>query len=315
MKPALVRALAILIVAAMVAYVATRRGLLESLLEVPPASVALLVLLSIANVAAQSLQFRQLSLVFGLNLRSQEWIGLTAVNTMANYSLPARTGLVVRAGYLARVHDMSFSRYAALAAASLGLMLFIAAAGGLLVSLAVLDGAALAKAAIFFLSVLGALAAGTIGVKLISVLARLSQRVTRFVEGFRRGMAAVAQGGAKSIWFVVWTFAVFLIQSARLAVAFGATGIEITLAEAVIIAAAGALAIIVSITPGGLGIKEGTIAFVATLVGIGVPDALLAALIDRAAEVLVTFVAGAWLAKSLLQTALSDSGQVGSRQP
>ena len=61
----------------------------------------------------------------------------------------------------------------------------------------------------------------------------------------------------------------------------------------------------VSITPGGLGIKEGTIAFMAGLVGIGVPEALLAALIDRAAEVLVTFAVGAWLARPLLQDAYS----------
>ena len=55
-----------------------------------------------------------------------------------------------------------------------------------------------------------------------------------------------------------------------------------------------------SITPGNIGIKEGIIGLLSSMVGVNMPEAIFAATIDRVIAIIVTFVFGLYYSKILL---------------
>jgi hypothetical protein len=103
---------------AMTAYVFSQREMLSALSEVRPFEILLLLALSIAGLFAQAQQFRTALTVSSIEIGIVEATGLTAVNTMANYYVPARGGTVVRGSYMVAVHSMTVGAYAVLTAAT-----------------------------------------------------------------------------------------------------------------------------------------------------------------------------------------------------
>ena len=96
-------AVAVVLLALMVGYLATQRDLLTALRSIPPWMVGALIAVSIVGLVIQSFQFRTAIRIHGIELPLPEATALTVANTMANYYQPARGGTVVRAAYMKRV--------------------------------------------------------------------------------------------------------------------------------------------------------------------------------------------------------------------
>ena len=59
--------------------------------------------------------------------------------------------------------------------------------------------------------------------------------------------------------------------------------------------------LLISITPGNLGLREGIIAFSAGFLGVGLEEALLVAIIDRAALVFSVFISGLYYSQVVMK--------------
>lgn len=98
------------------------------------------------------------------------------------------------------------------------------------------------------------------------------------------------------VWGWTWVplrGADLLVGALRMWVAFAVMGLPIGYAEAVVIAAGGFLVRLVGLTPNGLGLSEWVVAsLAAALTPAATAAGAAAALLDRAAEVLVTGIAG-----------------------
>lgn len=290
-------------IVALAIYVAVQDDLLTALSRVSLLELAAMFAVSLLAAYLQGHQFRTVTEMFDLTLRRSEWLGLTAANTMINYLVPARAGLVVRATYLQRVHSMGLPTYAALTAMLMLMSIAVASLVGLAAYLGDRGSAgpgATALALIFLATAALSFGLAWLGARIASVGKRW-KRLQKHATAFRDGVLVWRSNPVLAGRFALVSAAWIAAQACRLWLAFRAVGLDPSVAEIGMIQALVGVAFVVSITPGNLGIKEGAIAFATAAVGIDPALGLLAALVDRAVAFAVALVLGTTLGRPLLR--------------
>ena len=281
-------------VVAMVGYLALQRDVLEAIRAIPLWMAIVLVAISLGALAVQAMQYRAAVRIQAIDMPVGESTALTAANTMANYYLPARGGMVVRAAYMKRVYGFPLSRYGALTVSITGLTILVAAmigVVGLIVS-ASISGDVNQRGLVTFAGVGIAVVSGVGAAIALSGFAKGDGRFAEVVRSFRAGMTMWAKSRRNLGVFLLWTVALFAAQGFRLWLSFRAVGVSVDLSGMMIIQAMAAVAFVLALTPGNIGLKEGAVVFSASLLNIDPDLALLASLIDRAAALIVTFGVG-----------------------
>ncbi len=225
--------------------------------------------------------------VLGFNMRRLDafWIGW--IRTFANQILPF-TGI---AAYAHAVRDrvgISWSELASLAspqfflaATALGLVGLLATA----VNIDALGLLAYILTATYFSVVFVSIAVATGAAWLIESLPeRLSSRASKTAAALRR----LAQRRNLIARLVMYHVIVILLRGCRLWVLFMAAGASPEWREMLLIAAIAESTMLIQLTPGGLGLREGAVLGGASLVGIAAPVAVSVALIDRLLVVAIT---------------------------
>jgi len=284
----------VVIIGFMVGFVATQDEMIRALGNISGVQVATLLALAFGGLLAQAQQFRAALKVSETKVGLVEATGLTAVNTMANYYVPARGGTVVRGAYMNIVHAMSVSAYVLLTIATVVAGLLVATAAGLFATLFLSIGGSdvSPNVLVAFLGVIvivaGALAIAVVSGKLLSRFERFTRLVAQITDAvtlWRKQPTAAAR-------LVAWTVLVLAFQAGRLFVAFRAVGESVGVLEMILVGSLVSISFVISITPGNLGIKEGVTVLAGALVGVQPDVALLASLIDRGAALVVTFGVG-----------------------
>jgi len=289
----------------MAIHLSGQRELLTQLARISWPSLLALLGLSLVVVLTQGLCFAQVARIFDLRLSLREWLGLSALNTMANYTLPASGGAVLRAAYLRQRHGLPLTDYAALLASSQTVVFGCAAGFGLVMLMVrrltsgVLEGGLLlAFAAALTISVAASLVVPrAAGAGWLDRIPRLASLLRRFGSGFERWPRRRLTAAGFGVWFLV----TLILSGVRLDVAFSAIGTPVELERVLLIQAVISVFSIVSLTPGNLGIREGLAVLTANLLGIDAGLALLASLVDRAATLLVVFATGSLASHFLLR--------------
>jgi uncharacterized membrane protein YbhN (UPF0104 family) len=301
--------IAIVALVLMVGYLATQRDLVSALRSVSPWVAVALVLISVVGLLIQAFQFRTAIGIHSIEMPVKEATAVTAANTMANYYLPVRGGMVVRAAYMYRVYRFPLAQYAAVTVAVTGLTILVAVTFGLvgLVLVGLSDGGVNTWALGIFAGIGAAAAVAVLVVIGLSGLIRGEGRFARLMADFHSAMSLWLNSRRQLAVFLGWTSLLFAVQALRLWLSFEAVGVSLTVAEMLVIQAMAAVAFILALTPGNIGVKEGAIVFAAGLLGVDPGLALLASLVDRAAAIVVTFGAGVlsvrYLARRMAQGA------------
>ncbi|MDM8567546.1 lysylphosphatidylglycerol synthase transmembrane domain-containing protein [Candidatus Halobeggiatoa sp. HSG11] len=284
----------ILLIGITVWFLSTQPEVLTSLQQIAWYDLVGLILLSMLIILILGVQFKYLILIFGLNLPFREWLGLTAVNTMCNYYLPVRGGLIVRGAYLKRQYNFPFSRYTSLVIVSQLLMLGVAAILGIIFLVGSLD--IFAENTLPLLGLYVSVIIITLSTyKIMPSLARQSARFNKlrpFLQQFMEGLKSWQQHRFASVYFSLLMAILIFLWGLRLYICFMAVGESVSFGQIMIIQTILSFSLIISITPGNLGIKEGITAFSANLLGISPTAALLASLVERAVVILVVFGMG-----------------------
>jgi uncharacterized protein (TIRG00374 family) len=285
---------ALVLLVAMVGYVATQRDMLQAIRTIPVWMAAVIIVVSGAALVVQAAQFRTAVRIQQIDMRLVESVALTAANTMANYYLPARGGMVVRAAYMKRVYRFPLARYGALTVSITGLTILVAASFGVIgIAIgAAIDGVVDRRALLAFVGTGVSIVLGLTLAMFLARFARTPGRVAEVVRSFRAGIAMWIDDRGGLAVFLFWTTVLFAAQGLRLWLSFRAIGVSVSLSGMMIIQGMAAVALVLALTPGNVGIKEGVVVFSASLLGIDPDVALLASLIDRAAALIVTFGVG-----------------------
>jgi uncharacterized membrane protein YbhN (UPF0104 family) len=273
-----------LVLALMVFFLAREKDLSAALLRVSMLSLAGIFLLQCLFNAVTGLMLRELSLFFGVRLNVTEWYGLPAVTTMGNYLTPASGGLVARAVYLKQRYGLSYPRFLSLLSSGyLVNFLVISAVGMLLVLGRHSQDARVFSLALFFLAVF------TVILFLLHRPVPLPDgegRVKRFLRDVMSGWPLMKSRTSLIGKLIALSLVNILLGGSSLWLAFNALGYPVPGADAILVSLLQAFSLLMSVTPGNLGVQEGIVSLSSGLLGYGLGAGLLAALLVRAVTVL-----------------------------
>lgn len=277
---------------------------LQSFMNLNILDILLLLAVSFLGYLVLGLSFKFLLRIFDLRLTFKEWFGLTVCNTMFNYYLPARGGLVVKAYYLKKKYGLGYSHYAALMAGSMLLWLASISLVGMLVVLLASDitGRFIVSLAVaFFFVFLGVLLTGSLTKQLLKLKIQSKfARLNFFLSNLRDGLASFSQHKKYALDFFLFSGLFLLIMAARLYLCFLALNFGVQFWSILLIMVVTQFSFVLSVIPGNLGIKEGIIVFSGGFFGLSADQALAAAILDRAISIVVIFGFGLIYSKILL---------------
>ena len=272
--------------------------------KISPGNLCFLLLLCCTAILANGGQFKYLSKVFNIRLTFTEWFGLTVINTMFNYFVPARGGMIARALYMKKRYDLTLSEYASLMAGATWFGFLISSLSAVILCFGCYFFFDEFYKVIMSFSLITLSLCIAVGV-LVSrtTLARfsiLNERVHNILSLVGRGLHRFKDNTQLLVPICCFSLCFLLLSAARLYWAFLSIGIDVHWLKILLVQAFSGFLLVVSITPGNLGIREGFIGLFASVLGISVKQAILGALVDRIMMMIVIFVFGIIYSKLLL---------------
>jgi uncharacterized membrane protein YbhN (UPF0104 family) len=259
----------------------------RAMLAIAGLSVAILALRGVQN----QLVFRRL----GVRAPFSDWFGLATVTAFTNY-LPLSAGLLAKALYLKRVHETPYRTFAV---GQIAILLFVFVANGALALLLLLpriDGAREA-----------AIAAGFAAMFAVGAALWLPERAGRRVAPGELSAELAAAHALRRAWpgAIACQLGMLACTAQTLRIGFAMGASDVPFSACLIFSAAAVLTSLISITPGGLGIRELLIGALAHLTGFEARDAVIASTLARAGEMLAVFALGGFYTHSLSRRAIA----------
>ena len=277
-------------------YLSNNQSLLLSLKNIPISYILILLVIQALLLITNGLFLNAFTLKFNIHLKTTEWLGLAVVTTMINYITPFSGGSLFRATYLKHQHSFSFTKFAALLSANYLINFWTIGVVGALSILFVEPTGTNKMVLVFFLMV----------VLVISIIVLLpvtkipgNSKLNKIINSSLEGWLLIKRDKGLLTKLIFYTIVNIILNALAFWVACMALGFTISLFAAVIISLIAAFSIVIKITPANLGIHEAIIGFSAPLVGMGVGEGLMAALVIRGTGIIVIFLLGTLFSYSL----------------
>jgi len=282
--------------------------------EVQMVQVLPLGLVTLAQFFFNGLLTRIFVGLFGVELSFREWFGLAAITAAGNYLAPLRGGMLGKAVYLRRRHGFPYADFAAVVTASYALLFLLYSAYGLLIlGWACLfsgwcgDGRVWGFLAVVFCSLavlLWASGRRQSEDKQSSAACypspqerppRPTQQAARLIQLYHRlwcGWHILRRQRKVLAGVLLVMSANLLVSSLQLYLAYSAFGYPRVYAGLLLMSIFAGFSLLLSITPGNLGIHEALMAFLSQTFGMGFGEGLLAATLVRLVSMTLAFALG-----------------------
>lgn len=281
-----------------VSYVAQQHNDFAFVTDLDSGQLLLLAGITLGYLLTQCILFKVSVRPFGVYLQPMEWVGLMMVTFFSNYFIPL-AGLGGRALYLSRRHSMSLTHFSVAMGGVLVVELLVyslAGTGGLLATGN--DGWDVMLTVMVLAGIAAAMLSTTvIPPSLVPFSGRIGDRLRLVIIGWhqmfahRRAMAAI----------LIWTIVQYGCFVAMFYVAFTAIGAPATWLAAIVVAALTNFAFLIRLAPAAAGSFEVAILFGAQLFDISVAQALVVAVLVRAAMIGWFILLGPWFSYKLLR--------------
>ena len=263
----------------------------------------LLILLRFLFLMLNGLTLKLFVARFSVQLRWQEWAGLALVTTLGNYITPFSGGMVARATYLKVKHQLTYAKFTALLAASYLVTFGVAALLGIfsLLWLQQWQSRTLFLLLFFVFILLGVLVAMGLPMKwLPKGNNRLLRTITAVIEGWQQ----LRSDRDLLLQLTAVTILSMLLNGVAFWVAYQALGFdEVPFEAAILVSLSAVYSVILTVTPGNVGIREALVSLTSELIAIGVGEGLLVALLIRLGTLATVFTLGplssVWLARQI----------------
>jgi uncharacterized protein (TIRG00374 family) len=251
----------------------------RELLNFSPITIVGLAILVIASLAGSGiinfLIFRMLKVTLTIN----EGIGLASIHTLTN-QLAFAGGAITKGVYLKQRHRLPYASYIS---ATIALSILFVGVNGVvgvisLAYLAILQFSSIPIVLFFgFFLMASSILFFWLPTSIQLPSAKWTQRIAQLLEGWQ-----ILRQERSTVWqLVAVQFFIILIGAGRFWVAFDMLSQDASLVECILFSAATILTHLVAITPGGLGIREGIVAGLASLLQFDLGVALVAVTLDR----------------------------------
>lgn len=253
--------------------------------------------------------FEVITSAFDVRLKNIEWLMLSAVSSFANYFLPFRGGAGMRAMYLTKVHGLSLTRFIA----TLGIMsLIYMVSNGLLalvgVVMILLSGGPLNISLTIFFALVSVF--GIVLMKYDYRPRKLSNHlILKHLHKILLGWAVIRKkdGLLLRLWVIITI--IILASMWQCKVAFTAISFPLSWGGVILYAASKNLALLISLTPGALGIVEAISIYLGKILGYSTAQALLVQALIRVVALTTLLVVGP-VATLLLKRRLTNFSRV-----
>jgi len=306
------------IVGVLVAYAWQKRAELGPVLSIRWSLLVYIAALRLVLFVILGLQRKLFYGHFGAKLEFREWFGLTVVNNMASYFVPMHGGVALSAVYLKKVHGFPFSLFAS--------VLFAARLWGLLVAGSI--GACVCVALYFgygaldwrILAFFCAMVIATSAILLIPFpLPRGENRYVRVLRSGIEGWGRLRASRPLFLKVTLLSLAGVATRASMILVGYAALSVSVDILPVLLVTIFAQCALVVSITPGNLGVGEVAIAVGSQLAGIGFDPGLAVAAVIRAILLVMTFGLGAIFTHVLSRNLAgngwsSDRSELGGRE-
>jgi uncharacterized membrane protein YbhN (UPF0104 family) len=271
-------------------YLAINKELTSLLTNVSWQTAVILVMLRLLFVGLNGVFLKLFAAQLSIHLNWREWIGLPFITTMGNYLTPFSGGMLARATYLKKRHSLSYTHFTTLLAANYLITFWVSVLAGLIIMpllwqqasnplplLLFLVGCWVALSAVLFLPV-----------PRIPIGKRPFHMLNQALTGWR-----AVKRKRYLLWQLILLAVISLgLNSAAFWFSYRALELPVSIATAVMVSLATVFSTLVTLTPGNFGIREAFVSFISELVGAGVGEGLLVALLIRSASILSAFTLG-----------------------
>jgi uncharacterized membrane protein YbhN (UPF0104 family) len=253
-------------------------------------------MLCLAFPLLNGMQNTYLYRALGADISHQDGFHLTAVSTLAN-QLPISGGIISKGLYLKAQHNLSYTR-------------FISSTVALFVCFLAVNGVIGTAVQVYWVFVrntvvppilwiaFGLMACGFMIFSLPLDRIRWPGRIRAGVHQAGEGWMLISRNRLLLVQLVGLQAILILLLAIRYWLAFHMLSQEVSLSQTLLFASASILTQLVSIAPGGLGVREAIVAAVATALGFQPGASVVAVGLDRlimTAAVLITGAVSTWL--------------------
>lgn len=253
-------------------------------------SIFLIYLFNALTIIGNGLINRELYLELGAELSLNESIGLSSINTLANL-LPFAGGMIAKGLYLNKKYKLPYLQYLS---ATIALFILFTSISGVI-----------GIAGLIYLHIILQkkipihLAIGFFGMFLLLLILFLPIKFKRLPQKWRLKL-----DGVISVWMVINKnrtlilkisiihILLSLILAGRYLVAFGMLSQDIYFADCLLFSSGTVLTQIISIAPGGLGVREGVVAGMSTLLNFDPSVSVVAVGLERLISTTLIVVVG-----------------------
>jgi uncharacterized membrane protein YbhN (UPF0104 family) len=216
---------------------------------------------------------------------------LAVVTGFYNIITPFKGGLAIRAIYMKRVHDFSYTHFVSSLGGSYVLTFFVTSATGLAAVLYLYLTDQLISIAIAMIFALVLLI--TLGIIVFSPTVSPSENpILRLLGRIIGGWNHIKADRTVLAYLAAFTIIQVLVGAITLMLQFTAFGINISIAQALFLTSLGSISLFLQITPAGLGISEAILIFSASTLGISTSESFAAAILGRGVNLAVSFILG-----------------------
>jgi len=294
----------VLIIGAGIWFVYVNRDKADYLQSIHAEHIFLLVVIGLVNISLNGYQLKVILQGFKLHLPFKEWFGLSAVNSMLNYYIPARGATIILAHYLKRKYNFDYSLYISVLSAYYMISFLVSALLGLIFSCT--WGITRGDWPIEFLIIYSLLLCLTLLLGITLVYISRIRLDTRF-KWFNNIVNRIAQGllgihGQKIFLVKLMGLAVISVFmfALQLYISFRAVGAQVNLIQILIIQCLASFSMILSITPANLGIREGIISVSARLLSLSMTASMMGAIVSRTMLMFVILITGIVFSRVLI---------------
>jgi uncharacterized protein (TIRG00374 family) len=265
--------------------------------------IVLLLIPAWLSILLQSMQFQHLLLHIHQRSGFLLIAAITAVSTLYNSILPLNGGAAIRSVLLKKKLNINWSSIATVMAAyyiigflAMAFMLTISAS--VVYYLGVINGPTyLASIGFFLLLLIGTVVLLRVDFKL-KPSGRIQDFMLRCIDGLKK-----IKGAVHLHFLVIWSqLLIVLITSVNLYFCFVFLDVDVEFWKVMLVQSFVMVSLVISITPGNIGIQEGTILLFTGFLSLSVETTLIATVLFRLTNVIAILISGllakVWLIKN-----------------
>lgn len=232
-----------------------------------------------------------LMIPFNVKLKLKEALGLSIITNFYNYITPFKGGMAVRAMYLKEKHNFAYVHFLSTLSAIYIIIFFIGSFAGLISMYFLWQSQKVFNPIIFLtflLIFLFLLAIMIFSPKIPKSKNKWINRVINVINGWH-----LIKNNKRIIFVTALISLIQLILGAiNFIILYSIFDIQITFFQSLFITSIGSLSLLLAITPGNLGIGDAINVFSASIIGVGINEAVVATILGRAINLLIIFILG-----------------------